>query len=216
MMMSSLTPTAGARALLSHKSFLLFLLSRSFSRFSSQIAAVAIGWQVYDLTGSAFDLGMVGLVQFLPTLLLVFVAGSAADRYERKRVVQLCQLAEALTALFLGWGAYSGSLTVTHIFIASFVLGTAGAFESPTSAALLPLITPQGSLQRATAISSGAAQLATITGPALGGLAYAVSPSMPYGIMALFWLLGTILMGAIQPAKSDFVRDAATPADLFA
>ena len=73
--------TAGSRALLSHKSFLLFLLSRSFSRFSSQIAAVAIGWQVYDLTGSAFDLGMVGLVQFLPTLLLVFVAGHAADRY---------------------------------------------------------------------------------------------------------------------------------------
>jgi MFS family permease len=99
--MSSPLPIAGSSALLNHKSFLLFLLSRSFSRFSSQIAAVAIGWQVYDLTGSAFDLGMVGLVQFLPTLLLVFVAGHAADRYERKRVVQVCQLAEALTALFL-------------------------------------------------------------------------------------------------------------------
>jgi MFS family permease len=95
-------------------------------------------------------------------------------------------------------------------------LGTAGAFESPTVGALLPLIVPEGSLQRATAISSGAAQLATITGPALGGLAYAVAPSLPYGVMAVFWLLGTILMGAIQPAKSDFVRDAATPADLFA
>ena len=214
--MSSPMPIAGSSALLSHKSFLLFLLSRSFSRFSSQIAAVAIGWQVYDLTGSAFDLGMVGLVQFLPTLLLVFVAGQAADRYERKRVVQVCQLAEALTALYLAWGAYAGSLTVVQIFIATAVLGTAGAFESPTVGALLPLIVPEGSLQRATAISSGAAQLATITGPALGGLAYAVAPSLPYGVMALFWLLGTVLMGAIQPAKSDFVRDAATPADLFA
>jgi MFS family permease len=214
--MSSLTPTAGARALLSHKSFLLFLLSRSFSRFSSQIAAVAIGWQVYDLTGSAFDLGMVGLVQFLPTLVLMFLAGHVADRYERKRVVQVCQLAEALTALFLAWGAYTGSLTVVQIFIATAVLGTAGAFESPTIAALLPLIAPEGSLQRATAISSGAAQLATITGPALGGLAYAVSPSMAYGIMAVFWLLGTILTGAIEPGKSAAVRDAATPDDLFA
>src|SRR6202040_4442413 len=111
---------------LKQRSFLLFLLARSFSRFSSQVAAVAIGWQIYDLTGSAFDLGMVGLVQFLPTALLVFVAGHAADRYERKRIVQLCQLAEALTALLLAWGAYSGSLSVTHIFIASFVLGTAG------------------------------------------------------------------------------------------
>jgi MFS family permease len=214
-MSSSPLPIAGTSALLNHKSFLLFLLSRSFSRFSSQIAAVAIGWQVYDLTGSAFDLGMVGLVQFLPTLLLVFVAGHAADRYERKRVVQVCQLAEALTALFLAWGAYAGSLTVTQIFIATAVLGTAGAFESPTIAALLPLIAPEGSLQRATAISSGAAQLATITGPALGGLAYAIAPSVPYGLMALFWLLGTALTGAIRPAKSAAVRDAATPADLF-
>ena len=78
----------------------------------------------------------------------------------------------------------------TQIFIATFVLGTAGAFESPATAALLPLIAPQGSLQRATAISSGAAQIATITGPALGGLAYALAPSVPYGIMAVFWLFG--------------------------
>ena len=90
--MSSLMQ-AGSSALFSHPSFLLFLLSRSLSRFSSQIAAVAIGWQIYDLTGSAFDLGMVGLVQFLPTALLVFVAGHAVDRYERRRVVQICQIA---------------------------------------------------------------------------------------------------------------------------
>ena len=196
--MSSLMPV-GAGALLRHPSFLLFLLSRSFSRFSSQIGAVAIGWQVYDLTGSAFDLGMIGLVQFLPTALLVFVAGHAADRYERKRVVQICQIAEALTALFLAWGAYAGSLTVTQIFIATVVLGTAGAFESPALAALLPLIAPQGSLQRATAISSGAAQIATITGPALGGLAYAIAPSAAYGIMAAFCLFGRRADGRDPP-----------------
>jgi MFS family permease len=213
--MSSTMP-AGAGALLKDKSFLLFILSRSLSRFSSQIGAVAIGWQVYDLTGSAFDLGMVGLVQFLPTALFLFVAGSVADRYERKRIVQLCQLAEALTALLLAWGAYSGSLSVTHIFIASFVLGTAGAFESPTSAALLPLITPQGSLQRATAIMSGAGQLASITGPALGGLAYAFMPSMPYGMMTLFWLVGAILTGGIRLTQPAAIRNSATPSDLFA
>ena len=105
--MSSLMPV-GAGELLRHPSFLSFLLSRSLSRFASQIGAVAIGWQVYDMTGSAFDLGMIGLVQFLPTALLLFVAGHAADRYERKRVVQLCQVAEGLTALFLAWGAYAG------------------------------------------------------------------------------------------------------------
>jgi MFS family permease len=213
--MSSKIP-AGASDLLRHRSFLLFLFSRSLSRFSSQIGAVAIGWQVYDLTGSAFDLGMVGLVQFLPTALLILVAGQAADRYERKRVVQVCQLAEALTALFLAWGAYTGSLTVAEIFVATAVLGTAGAFESPTTAALLPLIAPQGLLQRATALSSGAAQVATITGPALGGLAYAFMPSMPYAIMALFWLAGAILTGGIRLTQPVAVRDPATPNDLFA
>jgi len=206
----------GAGALLKHSSFVFFLLSRSLSRFSSQIGAVAIGWQIYDLTGSAFDLGMVGLVQFLPTALLVFVAGQAADRYERKRVVQVCQLAEALTALFLAFGSYGGWLTEVHIFLATLVLGTAGAFESPATAALLPLIAPQGSLQRATALSSGAIQVATITGPAIGGLAYAVAPGLPYGIMVVFWLLGTAFTGAICPTQPAGPRTSATPGDLFA
>jgi MFS family permease len=213
--MSSMIP-AGSAALLKHRSFLLFLLSRSSSRFANQVAAVAIGWQVYDLTGSAFDLGMVGLVQFLPTALLVFAAGHVADRYERKRVMQLCQLAQALTAVFLAVGAYTGTLTVVQIFIATGVLGTATAFEGPAVVALLPLIVPQGSLQRATALSSGAAQIATITGPAIGGLAYAVAPSMPYGVMVLIWLLGAILTGWIRLSQPAVVRDAATPADLFA
>src|ERR1700753_2023485 len=109
--MSSLSPTpASTGTLLQQPSFLYFLVSRTLSRFSSQIGAVAIGWEIYDLTGSAFDLGMGGLVQFMPTALLVFVAGHAADKFERKRVVQLCQIVEATTALFLCWGSYAGWL----------------------------------------------------------------------------------------------------------
>jgi len=212
----SIVMPVSAGALLTQRSFLLFLLSRSLSRFSSQIAAVAIGWQVYDLTGSAFVLGMVGLVQFLPTALLVFVAGQAADRYERKRVLQVCQFAEAITALFLAWGAYTGTLTVAEIFVATFVLGTAGAFESPATAALLPLIAPSGSLQRATALSSGSAQIATITGPAVGGLAYAVSPGLPYGIMLAFWLCGVVFAGAIELLRPAEAKDPAAPNDVFA
>jgi MFS family permease len=212
-----MTSPVTAGTLLKQPSFLFFLLSRSLTRFASQIGAVAIGWQIYDLTGSAFDLGMVGLVQFLPTALLVFVAGHTADKFERKRVVQLCQLAEAATALFLCWGCYGGWLSEIHIFIATFVLGMAGAFESPTISALLPLIAPQGSLQRATALSSAAAQLATITGPALGGIAFAVAPGLPYGIMLGFWLFSTLLTGAItvaEPAAEE--KDAATADDIYA
>jgi MFS family permease len=214
--MVSTTMQAGTAALFRQSSFVCFLFSRSLSRFSSQIAAVAIGWQIYDLTASAFLLGMVGLVQFLPTAAFVFVAGHAADRYQRKRVVQLCQFFEALTALFLACGAYAGWLTVTQIFLATAVLGTTGAFESPATAALLPLITPRGSLQRGTALSSGATQLATIAGPALGGLAYAVSPAAAYGIMVLFWLSGALITGAIRVAQPAIEKDSATPSDLFA
>ncbi|MHC2333670.1 MFS transporter [Bradyrhizobium sp. USDA 4454] len=213
--MSSATP-AGARDLLGHRAFLFFLSSRSLSRFSSQIGAVAIGWQIYDLTGSAFDLGMVGLVQFLPTALLVFVAGHAADRFERKRVVQACQVAEALTALFLAGSTFAGTISEIQIFVATFVLGIAGAFESPATAALLPLIAPQGSLQRATAISSGAAQVATITGPALGGFAYALMPSAPYGIMMLFWLFGALLTSGIGRLQQAPVKNGGSSDDLFA
>jgi MFS family permease len=214
--MSSTATPVSRSALFRQSSFICFLLSRSLSRFSSQIAAVAIGWQVYDLTTSAFLLGMVGLVQFLPTALLVLVAGHAADRYQRKRVVQLCQVAEALTALFLAFGAYAGWLTVTQIFVATAILGTTGAFESPATAALLPLIAPQGSLQRATALSSGATQVATIAGPALGGLAYAISPGLAYAIMVLFWLLAALFTGAIGVTQPAVEKDSATSSDLFA
>ena len=213
--MSSMMPV-GARDLLRHGPFLFFLLSRSLSRFASQIAAVAIGWQIYDITGSAFQLGMVGLVQFLPTALLVFVAGHAADRFERKRVVQLCQIAEAATALFLAVSTFAGWLTVPQIFIATFVIGIAGAFESPATAALLPLIAPKGSVQRATAISSGAAQVATITGPALGGLAYVFAPSLPYFVIVVFWLVGAVLTGFIHTARQELAKADTTADDVFA
>jgi MFS family permease len=225
--MSSAIPV-GAGALLTHRSFLLFLLSRSLSRFSSLIAIVAFGWQVYDLTSSAFALGMMGLAGFLPTALLVFVAGNVADRYERKRILQACQFAEALTALLLAWGAYAGWLNVVDIFIAVLVLGTTAAFENPATAALLPLVVPEGAVQRATALSSGSAQLATITGPALGGIAYAVSPGLPYAMMVVFWLIAAICAGAVQltqpaapkgaatPKGSATLKGSATPGDLFA
>ena len=101
-------------------------------------APVAVGWQVYALTGSALALGLVGLVQFLPSALLVFAAGHVADRYNRQRVVQICQIAEAVTAAFLAWGTLGGWLSVAEIFAAMAVFGVAIAFESPAAAALLP------------------------------------------------------------------------------
>ena len=97
--------------LLAHRPFVLYFTGRGFSRFAAQMATVALGWQVYGLTGSAFYLGLLGLVQFLPVLLLVFVAGHAADRYDRRRVVQVCQTVRGGGGGVPGWGTYQGWLT---------------------------------------------------------------------------------------------------------
>lgn len=192
--------------LFSHRPFLFYLGARSCSRFASQIAAVAVGWQVYELTGSAFQLGMIGLVQFIPSALMVFVAGHVADRYDRRHVMALCQLAEALTSAYLALGTFGGWITVPGIFAAMVVLGLATGFESPAVAALLPSVVPEGEVQRGTAVSTGAAQIVTITGPAIGGFAYAAMPSLPYVLMAFLWLLGALLAISIvreRPAGSQ-------------
>jgi MFS family permease len=212
--MSSASPH-GAKILFGHRPFLFYFWARSFSEFSYQIAAVAVGWQIYALTSSAFDLGMVGLVQFVPTAVLIFAAGHAADRYDRQRVVQICQICAGLAAAFLAWGSFAGWLTVPEIFTAVAIFGAATAFESPAAAALLPGVAPAGLLQKATALATGAFQVATISGPALGGLAYAIAPSVPYTIMAIAWLVAATLNGAIKLERPVTVKDPPTLAGMF-
>ena len=198
------------------RSFLLYLGARSFSEYSYQIATVAVGWQIYELTGSAFQLGMVGLVQFIPSALLVFAAGHAADRYDRRRVAQICQLTEALIAACLAWGTFAGWLTAPEIFAGLTLLGITAAFEGPAGSALLPGVVPDGSLQRATAISSGFFQAAAISGPALGGLAYAIAPGAPYLLMAICSLLAGTLSGLIRLRGAVAAKEPPTFDDLFA
>jgi MFS family permease len=212
----ALIPGAAARALFGHRPFLFYFVARAFSEFSFQITAVAVGWQVYALTNSAFDIGMVGLVQFVPMVLLTFAAGHVADRYDRRRVAQVCQLASGAAGAFLAWGTLAGWLTVTQIFVAAAVLGATSAFESPAVAALLPGVVRAGELQKASAVSTGAIQLATISGPALGGLAYALGPFLPYAIVAVFWLLAALLNNLIGVHISSTAGERPSFAALFA
>ncbi|MBS0233639.1 MAG: MFS transporter [Proteobacteria bacterium] len=210
------TSPSSTRRLWRHAPLQYFLWARGFSKFSAQILTVAVGWQVYALTSSAFALGMVGLVQFLPTAILVFIAGHASDRYDRKRVIQICQIVEALTSIFLALGSYQGWLTAPQIFIAVALFGVAGAFESPATSALLPGVAPDGMLQKATALSTGVFQVAAITGPAIGGLAYGVSPALPYAAMAIFFTVAAFLNGAIKLDRPVAARESPTPGALFA
>jgi MFS family permease len=205
-----------SKTLFGHRPFLFYFWARGFAEFSHQIGAVAVGWQVYGLTNSALDLGLVGLVQFIPTALLVFAAGHAADRYDRKRVVQICQIAEGLIAAFLAWGSFAGWLNAPEIFVAVAGFGVATAFESPAAAALLPGVAPKGMLQKSTALATAAFQVAAIGAPALGGLAYALAPGVPYAVMAVFWLLAGILNGAILLDRPITSKDPPTLAAMFA
>jgi MFS family permease len=195
--MTSITSdTAGG--LLRHRPFLFYFCGRGLTESASQITAVAVGWQVYALTGSALNLGLVGLAQFLPMLLLMLFAGHAADRYDRRRLLQVCQVGAGLVATYLALGSFRGWLTVPEIFIAVALIGVFDAFESPAKAALLPGVAPEGLLQKGAALTTGAMQAAAIGSPALGGFIYALAPGAPYTIAALFWLLAAIANGAIK------------------
>jgi MFS family permease len=199
-----------------NRPFLLYFTGRLFSHFSRQIVAVAVGWQVYEITGSAFHLGMVGLVQFLPTLFLTFNAGHVADRYNRKRIVQYCQWLEGLAAAYLAWGSIGGWISVTDIYIASAVFGAAASFERPAGAAMLPNLVRNSQLQQATALASGAMHIATTAGPMLGGFAMAISTGSAYVLCAVFWLCGGICNGLLPAWRRESGSGAATLRSLFA
>jgi MFS family permease len=203
-------------SLLAHRSFVLFFGGRALSTTGYQMQSVAIGWQVYELTNSAFALGLVGLAQFVPMLLFALATGHVADRYDRRKVVVACQVVKLATAVILAAGTLHGGLPRTVIFAVVFVFGTARAFEMPTLQALLPSLVPQPLLPRAIAGSASANQAATICGPALGGVFYAISPTAAYSLCALSFLLSGACIGAIRVERAVREREPVTLESLLA
>ena len=185
-----------------HRGFLLFWLSRLSATFAAQILSVAIGWQIYDLTRDPFDLGLVGLVQFAPALLLVLVTGTVSDRYNRRRIVAICLFVEAACGLaFLGL-TVSGRISPGWIFAILAVFGTARAFVNPAASSLIPNLVPERDLAGAIAISSSAWQTAIIVGPVVGGLLYGVAAAAPYGSgVALLAIAAILVLFVPQPRQ---------------
>jgi MFS family permease len=210
------SPSEPTSSLWRHPPFLHYFASRSLSEFTYQIAAVAVGWQIYALTHSAFKLGLAGLVQFAPSALLMLPAGHAADRYPRNRVVLVCSTSEALAAAYLAWSSYTGHITVGAIYAALAIFGVASAFDSPASAALLPAVTSEEQLQRGTALSTGAWQFAAIAGPAAGGLLYGIAPVCPYLVMFGLSLSSAVLIGTMKMRVLEGAKEPSTLTTLFA
>ena len=199
-----------SQSLLHHKPFACFWSARVCSSFAFQMQSVAIGWQVYALTGSAFDLGLVGLAQFLPIMLLTLPVGHIADRYDRRRIVAICQCVECLTSLTLALGTATGWMGARGIFTVVTVIGAARAFESPTLAALMPGLVPEERLQQASAWSASANQTATIIGPAFGGILFAFGAPVPFALGTVLYVLAAISVMLITMARPVSAREPAT------
>ena len=187
-------PLTGFRA------FMRLWYSRLASTAANQMLMVAVGWQMYDLTGSAWDLGLVGLLQFLPALLLVLIAGHVVDRYDRARIVSLCMLAQTLIALLLAAGAHQHWANRELLFAISVLLGTVKAFQMPAQQALTPLLVPPEVLSRALAFSSMGSQGAIVAGPALGGFIYVAGAQAVYAVCALLFALSGALVAGVRYA----------------
>src|SRR5262245_23466714 len=186
-----------------HRSFVLFWFARVAAMLAHQMLAVGVGWQVYALTGSALDLGLVGLAQFIPAFVLVLAAGHAADRFDRRRVLQACMVTEALAAGGLALGSAQGWISENWIFALIFIVGAARAFQMPAMAALLPLLVPRALFPRAIASNSAATQAAIIAGPALGGFIYVAGPAAVYATSVALFLITGLMIHLVRPMHAQ-------------
>jgi MFS family permease len=190
-----------------HRPFALYWVARVSSTIALQIQAVAVAWQMYDLTRDPLDLGLVGLTQFIPAALFVLVAGHVADRYDRRIIVRTCQMVAALASATLAIGTVGGWMTRETLLAVVFLTGSARAFESTTLTTLLPGIVPLALLARATAAGSSATQVAVIGGPATGGLLYAVSPVLVYSLCCALYLTASLLISLVKAERTATSRE---------
>jgi len=177
------------------------------------MVGVAVGWQMYDLTRSALALGLVGLAQFLPLLLLVFVVGAVVDKFDRRHVARLCELVEAVAVVVLCIATVDHAIRPFLIYAMVALLGVGRAFEAPASSSLLPNLVPPNIIPAASARAATAQQVSTISGPAVGGLLYAWNPAIPYGIAAVMFLAAAVLMSLMRTRTTNVVNASSRTRD---
>lgn len=215
-MLSADTSGADNYAALRYSPFLRYLIARILTSFATQIVAVAVGWQIYDLTRDPFDLGLVGLTQFLPSLLLVLVTGVIADRYGRRRIMGLAILLEGFCALAILAMTWHGLHAAAPIFAVLVLLGIGRAFFGPAAASLFANLVPQEDFANAVAWNGSGWHVATILGPVTGGLLYGVSPIVAYAVATCLFLGSGLLVLTIPKPAQQSQTDKPTLATLFA
>jgi MFS family permease len=202
-------PRAG-RAAFAHPGFVLFQIARFLIVAAVEMQAVAVGWQVYEITKRPLDLGLVGLAQFLPGILLFPISGHASDRFERRHVLSFCYGGFALCFALLLALAERGMRSVTAIYVVLILLGVVRSFNGTASRSILPQLVPEEDFPNAVAWNATTFQAATILGPSFGGILYALfrGPSAVYAAAA-FTAVGALLSTfRIRPAAKAKPRES--------
>lgn len=207
-------PYPSAAALLRSRDFMLFWSTRVASTLGVQIQSVALGWQVYavarrthTVAESAFYVGMIGLVTFIPVLLLALWAGEAADRYDRKRILQFCYAGEIASALVLLAASVLNFATIPLLLGVAVMFGISRAFMGPAGTAMGPMLVPRSLLPRAIAWNSLAWQGGSIVGPALGGVLVSLSPAVAYGATTALYLVAVATVSMIAMNTQPEVQE---------
>lgn len=203
-------------AVLRHTAFVRYLIARLLSTLAVQVLTVAVGWQIYSITRDPLDLGLIGLSQFLPFVILILPAGQIADQHDRARILMLCHASQFLCALILLVLTLFESTHGWPVFATMTLLGCARAFSMPSGQALLPQLVPVDDFGRAVALNSSTFQLATIIGPALGGILYLAGPNVVYACVGLLCAVATVLMSRIATAPRVERHGAARLTELLA
>jgi len=213
--LSSVNPRG--RVALQYPNFRYYMTARMLATVASEMQAVAVGWQIYSLTHRALDLGLVGLAQFLPGILLFLVAGQAADRFPRQRILQCCYVAFAvISALLLGLTLH-GLTSVWPVYAALVLNGVVRSFNGPSAQAFLPLVVPVEVFPSAVALGSGVFQGAMVVGPMVGGLVYGFtgSPAPVYAGSVAACLSAMVLMGQVRVQAVQRPRGVLKPGVLL-
>ena len=179
--------------LLAQRQFMRFWLARICGISAHQMLMLAISWHMYELTGSAWDLGLVGLFQFIPALVMALPAGHVIDRLHRGRIFATCMGVMALVAVVLGVATWRGQASRELIFAIAWVLGLTRAFQMPAQQAITPSLVPKALFQRAIALSSTGVEVAVICGPALGGFLYLSGALTVYSVCTVLFSLSMLL-----------------------
>ena len=205
-----------APGLLQQRPFVLFWLARVCATMGYQMMALLIAWQLYQLTNSALDLGLVGLIQFLPAVVLTLLIGHAADRYDRRLIIRLAQGTYAVAAATLTVALIASGLNRELLFSVVFLIACARAFEVPTGSALVPALVPAPLITRAVGGWTSANQVAVICGPALGGLVYALNPIVVSALCVMFFAGAIAFVSFIRVKGPAPAREPPTFASVLA